>query len=265
MSQNGLFGEFSRAYKEWLNHTDALSLRHSPRLQDNGFELDLDHFIGYVRHILSRAHEHSTQLDYPKLAAEYLQDLDRLQKELDNTMLPKGEHEVYSNYILECRQMLKYLAQFPVSPEGHLQFRRHAIEAFQFLIDDYGYELIQTSPTDVCFRSGKMSVEISYWPQTPQGSINVQVNEDGAMTGQFFLDDFAFVDGLGPLFDYQSFDLHSPQGVGEFLRAAADLIHRCGEGLLKGERNAIQEFQKKAAERERLYVEMMEGRQSDAH
>ncbi len=208
-------------------------MRLSPWSQDNGFHLELDHFIDYLRPVLVGASENSTQLDYPKIAAEYLRDVNRLRTELESAALPEAEREAYSGYLIECKQLIEYLGSLPVPPEGHLGFRKHAVEAFQFLIDDYGYELLEAEPIEVRFASGKVSVKISYWPQTPQGSIDIQARDGGDRTTEFFLDHFAFVAGLGLTFDYRRFDLRSPVGLSEFLRAAAALVRRHGDGVLR--------------------------------
>ena len=90
-------------------------------------------------------------------------------------------------------------------------------------------------------------------------SILVGKPKDGeTSTFGFSLDDFAYVAGLGILFDYESFDLLDATGIAKFLQTAALLVRVNGSSLLRGDAKAFREFQSKADERERFYIEMME-------
>ncbi len=78
----------------------------------------------------------------------------------------------------------------------------------------------------------------------------------------FILDDFAYADGLGVLFDYQSFNFYDSADVERFLQTAAGLIRRHGGALLSGDVRAFGKFQSIADERERSYIEKMERQHS---
>ena len=148
----------------------------------------------------------------------------------------------------------------------NLGFRGSALQAFRFLLDDYGFEVVETSPISARFTNDEMFVDVSHWPTFPMNSILVGrlASEETAMSG-FSLDDFAYVAGHGVLFDYERFDLLDPAGISAFLQTAASLVRSHGSPLLSGDPEAFREFQNKADERERSYIEMMERQHSAQH
>src|SRR2546426_11542564 len=113
------FELFKREYDAWHRHTQTLPMRLDRGLATRGaFEVDLDHIIDYVQPILAAAAERSTQFDYPKVASEYLHDLDQIQAELESTPLGDSEQQAYFEYLSQCRRLLGNLGLLPVPPEG---------------------------------------------------------------------------------------------------------------------------------------------------
>jgi hypothetical protein len=264
--QQDQFGVFGREYTAWYGHTQALPFRRDRNLTKGAFELDLDHMIDYVQPIFAAAAKRSTQFDYTKVAGEYLHDLDQIQVELENAPLGDFDRQAYSSYLAECRHLLNSLSSLPVAPEGHLGFTGSALQAFSFLVDEYGFKVGETSPIRVHFTTGEMFLSVEHSPECPMNSILVaRRTGDRTPASGFILDDFAYVGGLGVLFDYEVFDLLNPVGILKFLQAAATLIRRYGGSLLSGDPEAFKEFQSKAEERERLYVENMEREHSAQH
>jgi hypothetical protein len=101
-----------------------------------------------------------------------------------------------------------------------------------------------------------MFVDLWHSPESPMNSILVGKCETS--TTGFWLDDFAYAAGGGILFDYDSFNLMDPIGIAKFLHTAASLVRSHGRSLLNGDEEPFREFQSKADERERSYIEMME-------
>ncbi len=155
--------------------------------------------------------------------------------------------------------MLTDLGALPVPPEGHLGFRGHALQSFRFLIDEYGFEVAESSPISVRFISDAIFVMLSYSPECPMDSILVGTGNGEEMPASgFILDDFAYMDRGGILFAYDRFDLRDKVGVAKFLETAASLLRGCGGSVLKGEVEALRSLQVKADEREQAYIRMME-------
>ncbi len=111
---------------------------------------------------------------------------------------------------------------------------------------------------NVRFSSGKVSVNLTYWPESPEGSVEVEVREAGGVNADFFLDDFGFAAGLGTVFDYGRFDLRAARGVSSFLQAAAALLRVQGDAVLRGDSAAVLALRTVAEERERVYVEALQ-------
>jgi hypothetical protein len=256
------FELFSRAYKAWQAHTEALPLRRDRNLPKGAFELDLDHLIDYLRPVLAAASGRSTQFDYPKVAGEYLRDLNQIEAELHSASISNADRQDYAEYLAEFQQLLRSLGSLPVPLEGHLGFRKHSLQSFQFLIDEYGFEVAETSPITVRFTTDAMFVRLSYSPDCPMDTVLVGRRRIDEPLSGFILDDFAYVAGLGVQFDYGRFDLRTSAGIVELLQTAADLVLRHGKSVLKGDQEAFREFQAMADERERSYVEMMERQHS---
>lgn len=260
MTAEEQFDSFSREYDAWYKHTQALPLRLNRSLATrSAFEVDLDHVIDYVRPILAAAAERSTKFDYPKVANEYLNDLDQIRTGLEGAPFCDEDRQTYSEYVREFRYLLGHLGLLPVPLEGHLGFRSHALQAFRFLIDEYGFEVAETSPTSVRFVRDAMFVTLSYSPEFPLDSLLVGTctSAETPPSG-FILDDFAYVAGLGVIFDYERFNLRDSGGLAKFLQTAASLVRRHGASLLRGAAEASRELQNKADERERSYIEIME-------
>lgn len=257
------FEAFRHKYEAWRDSTQNLPLKRD-RVAKGSSELELDHLIDYVQPIAAAAAERSTQFDYPKVAREYLQDLEKIQKQLGSASLGGSGRQVYLSYLTEFRHLLTDLGALPVPTEGHLGFRGHALQAFRFLIDEHGFEVGETSPISVRFTSDAMFVALSYSPECPMDSVLVgrRTGEETPVSG-FILDDFAYVDGLGVLFDYERFDLRDKGGVAKFLETAASLIRRRGGSVLNGEEEALRGLQRNADEREQAYIKMMEREHSD--
>src|SRR5206468_876562 len=158
--------------------------------------------------------------------------------------------QLYSAYLAECRHLLSTLSSLPVPPEGHLGFRGSALQAFAFLVDEYGFKVAETSPISVQFTTEAMLLSVEHSPECPMNSILVARRAGDQMpTSGFILDDFAYVGGLGALFDYEIFDLFDSVAILKFLQAAASLIRRYGCPLLSGDPEVFREFQTKAEER----------------
>lgn len=266
ITSNEQFEVFARELRTWQEHTHALPFRHDRNKAKGAFELDLDHVIDYLLPVLSAAAERSAQFDYSKVASEYLRDLNQIQAELENAPLSDADRQPYTDYLAEFQHLLRTLGSLPVPSEGYLGFRKHALQAFQFLIDEYGFEVAETSPITVQFATDAMFVRLSHSPDCPMDSVLVGTctSEEPQLSG-FILDDFAYAAGEGVLFDYGRFDLRSSAGVAEFLEAASALVRGHGGSLLKGSAAAFQEFQAMADERERSYIEMMERQHSPQH
>lgn len=257
------FEVFNQDYATWQSRTQALPLRRNRDAPKGAFELDLDHLIDYVRPVLDAAAKHSTQFDYPKVASEYLNDLDQIKAELQDASLADLDRQTYLEYLAGCRQLLADLGSLPVPPEGHLGFRGSALQAFRFLVDKYGFEVTETSPTSVGFRTNALFVNLSHSPECPMNSLLVgRRTRDETPSSGFILDDFAYVAGLGVVFDYDRFGLLDSAGIANFLQRAASLVHEHGGPVLSGDPKAFDEFQRKADERERAYIEMMERQHS---
>ena len=245
-----------------MSGTHSLPIRLNPGKPQGAFEVDLDHLIDYLRPVLYAAAARSTQLDYPIIAEEYLRDLESLKIEMCKAPLSNAEKEDYGSYLEETRTLLRALRSLPVPPEGHLGFRKQSIESFQFLIDDYSFELVQTSPILVQFATSLISVKLSYSPDCPMDSVLVAQRTSGGPMSGFILDDFAYAAGQGVTFDYSRFNLHSATGIADFLRAASLLIRRQGNRLLTGDSVELKAFQDLADLREKTYVDMLERRHS---
>lgn len=260
------FDVFGQEYAAWHNQTQALPIRRDRRSAKGTFELDLDHLIDYVQPIMAAAAEGSNQFDYPKVAGEYIHDLDQLQVELERATLVDSERHAYFDYLCLCRCMLDNLSSLPVPPEGHLGFRGNALRYFRFLIDEYTFEEAGSSPIAVRFVTDAMFVDVSHSPEFPMNSILIgrRTSEETPTCG-FILDDFAYVAGLGVVFDYDQFDLQDSAGIAKFLETAASLVRIHGSSVLSGDAKGFREFQKKADERERSYIEKMERQQSAQH
>ena len=253
------FEVFGRAYTAWQSHTQALPFRRNRALPRGAFELDLDHLIDYVQPIMAAAAECSTKFDYAKVVGEYLHDLELTKAKLESTQPGESDRRAYVEYLTECRNVLSKLGSLPVPPEGHLGFRRSALQTFRFLIDEYGFKVAETSPISVRYTTTAMFADLSHSPECPMNSILVgKRSDDDTSTSGFILDDFAYVAGLGVLFDYERFDLLDSTGIAKFLETAASFVRGQGSLLLSGDTKAFREFQSKADERERSYIEMME-------
>lgn len=263
MTAEEQFDLFRREYDLWHRQTQALPLRLDRRLAGRDtFEIDLDHLIDYVQPIFAAAIRRSTQFDYPKVANEYLHDLNQIREELDSASFGDADRKAYSEYLMEFHNLLSQLGSLPVPSEGHLGFRKQALQAFRFLIDEYGFAISDTSPIAVRFTARSIFVNLSHSPECPMDSVLIGKTDNEELNSSFILDDFAYVAGLGLLFDYGRYDLQDPHGIADFLRTAATLIHHYGDSLLKGSAEAFSEFQGKADERERSYIGMMEGQHS---
>lgn len=265
-TSNEQFEVFAKAFRTWQERTHAVPFRRDRSMAKGAFELDLDHVIDYLLPVLSAAAEGSAQFDYPKVASEYLRDLNLIRGELENAPLSDADRQSYADYLAEFQHLLRTLGSLPVPSEGYLGFRKHALKAFQFLIDEYGFEVAETSPITVRFTTDAVFVRLSYSPDCPMDSVLVGgcTSAEPALSG-FILDDFAYAAGEGVLFDYGRFDLRSSVGVADFLGAASALVHGLGGPVLKGSTEALQAFQATADERERSYIEMMERQHSPQH
>lgn len=260
------FEVFGQAYTAWQSQTQALPFRRNRELPKGAFELEVDHLIDYVQPILAAAAKRSAKFDYPKVVGEYLHDLGLIEAKLESTPLGNPDRRAYLDYLAECRSLLSKLGSLPVPPEGHLSFRASALQAFRFLIDEYGFKVAETSPTSVRYTTGAMFADLSHSPECPMNSILVgKRTGDDTSTSGFILDDFAYVAGLGVLFDYERYDLLDSAGIAKFLPTAASLVRDNGSSLLSGDAEAFREFQSKADERERSYIEMMERQPSAQH
>lgn len=257
--ENEQFDAFTKAYIAWDSRTQVLPFRRDLDLLKGAFELDLDHLIDYVRPILTAAAKRSTQFDYPRVASEYLHDLDQIETELASASLGEADRQTYFEYCSQCRRLLSELSLLPVPAEGHLAFRGSALHAFRFLLHEYDFKVAETSPTSVRFTNDTTFVDVSHWPGFPMNSILVGRRTDAeTATSGFGLDDFAYVAGLGVLFDYERFDLLDPAGIAKFLQTAASVVRGSGDLLLRGDAEGFRDFQGKADEREGAYIEMME-------
>ncbi len=262
----GQFDAFGHEYTAWHSHTEALPFRRDRDLPKSAFELGLDHLIDYAQPILAAAAKRSTQFDYPKVASEYLHDLDRIEVELESASLDDSDRQAYFEYLTECRRLLSNLGSLPIPPEGYLGFCGSAFHAFRFLVDEYGFKVTGTSPISVRYTTEALVVSLCHSPECPMNGILVERRAgDETPTSGLILDDFAYVAGLGVLFDYERFDLLDSAGIANFLQTAASLVRRHGGSLLSGDAEAFREFQRKADEREHSYIEMMERQQSDQH
>lgn len=253
------FELFGQAYAAWKSQTQALPFRCNRTLPRGAFELDLDQLIDYLQPIMAAAADRSTKFDYAKVIGEYIHDLDLIKAELESASLGDPDRKAYLVYLTECRSLLGKLSSLPVAPEGYLGFRSSALHAFRFLISEHGFKVADTLPVRVLYTTGTMSVDLWHSPDCPMNSILVGKPKDSeTSTSGFSLDDFAYVAGLGILFDYESFDLLDATGIAKFLQTAALLVRVNGSSLLRGDAKAFREFQSKADERERFYIEMME-------
>jgi hypothetical protein len=260
------FDVFKQEYTAWHRHTQALPFRRARGLPKGAFELDLDHVIDYVQPILAAAAKRSTQFDYPKVASEYLHDLDQLQAELESAPLGDSDRQADSGYLFRCRRLLSHLGSLPVPPEGHLDFRGHALQAFRFVIDEYGFEVAGTSPISAQFVTAVMFLDLSYLPECPMNSILVGRRAcEGTPPSGFILDDFAYVAGLGVVFDYERFNLSDSAGIAMFLLTAAFLVRSYGGSLLTGDLDTFRRFESKSDEREQSYIAMMDRQHSAEH
>ena len=263
MTLDDQFEVFRREHAAWWRDTQAMPFRRDRESPKTAFELDLDHLVDYVQPILVAAADHSTQFEYPRVSEEYLHDLDRIESQMESGSLTDSDQKLYSAYFVECRHLLASLGSLPVPAEGHLGFRRSALHAFAYLIDEYDFVVTETSPISVRFEKDELVVIVEYSPACPMSSILVakRVNEQSPTSG-FVLDDFAYVAGLGVIFDYGQFDFGRADQLSKFLEMAGTLLHRYGGQLLSGDGGAFREFQSKADERERLYVEELERHRS---
>src|SRR5262245_51186748 len=114
---------FAQAYAAWSSHTQALPFRRNRNFSKGPFELDLDHLIDYAEPILADAVKGSTQIDFPKVAAEYLRDLDQLKAELEREPLGESARQAYLEYLTGSLSLFTKLGSLPTPPDGHLGFR----------------------------------------------------------------------------------------------------------------------------------------------
>lgn len=256
------FDVLGSEYEAWQKHTQALLSRRDRDKPTSRFELELDHLIDYLRPIFAAAAKRSTQFDYSRLAEQYLRDLDETGALLENAETGSADRRLYLGYLVECRGLLNLLGSLPVPSEGHLGFRRSALQAFHFLTEKYAFRAVETSPISVRYATEALFVDVSHSPQCPMNSIVVgkRIGHDTSPSG-FILDDFAYAAGLGILFNYEQFDLLDPSSIAKFLQTASSVVLASGDLLLRGDEEAFREFQSKADEREQAFVEMM-GRQA---
>jgi hypothetical protein len=97
------FEAFSREYEAWRGETQTLPFRRDRATPQIAFERDLGHLIDYVLPVFAAATKHSTQFDYPKVAAEYLQDLNQTEAELESGQLADMDRLLYVKYIGDFR------------------------------------------------------------------------------------------------------------------------------------------------------------------
>lgn len=265
MARRKEFDAFQREYLAWWQHTLTLPIRQDGHVAASAFELDLDHLIDYVRSVASEGAAGSTKYDYPLVALHYLADLGQVQSQLAGASLDAVERHTYVTYLSTLTSLLTHLGSLPVPPEGHLGFRSAALKAFGFLVDEYGFEIVKSSPISLRFATESLFVDLSHSPQNPAGSVSINRNLPNDDVGaDLVLDDFAYVDRGDVMFDYGEFDLRERSDLARFLTAAAAMIRRRGSLLLTGDPAAFHQLRIKAGERERAYIELMERQQSDS-
>jgi len=259
VADDGTFGEFRRDYQEWWQQTLALPVRRRGHAAASAFELDLDHVIDHVRSVGSLAADGSTALEYPKIATKCREDVARLQARLEQDPLSDVECALYGAYLRRLDALLARLAALPVPEDGHLGFKRSARTAFGFLVREYHFTEVEDSPISVTFARDALRVELNYSPEYPaNGVVVISSPPSQDPDSLLMLDDFVFAETEQLTFDYSPYDLTRSSGVEAFFHAAASVVRRQGDRLLRGDPDGVRQLLVAAAARERAYIELME-------
>lgn len=253
------FGSFRPEYEVWRRQTQTLPFRSEQNTSTSAFELELQHLIDHLQLVFADAAGGATKFDYPTLVGPNLHDLDKANALLENEAQNIADRRGYLQYLAQTRRLLTLLGSLPVQADGHLGFRRSALDAFLFLTEEYEFCVSETSPIRVLYVSNALFAEVCHAPEYPMLSIQIgRRTGDGKSTSSFSLDDFAYALGMGIVFEYDAYDLLDSFGVEKFLQTAANIVRRGGDLLLGGDAEALRVFEAKTADRERYFIAMME-------
>jgi hypothetical protein len=256
------YEEFEMAYREWRAARPVLPSADESRTARYGFEIDMDHLASYLGSLSESAAAGSTKVDWQNVVAEYFEDLAPLEERLRSLVLPAELHSTYSEFLSRSRLLLEKIASLCVPAEGHLGFTASVLREFSFLESEYGFKLVESSPICVRYESDQVYMEMQYVEDPTMIFTMGRLREPAVEEGQFWLDDVAFVHGLGldfPL-NLDRVDLKSREGVSLFIRDVAQFVRHRAHGLLSNAPDAWTALVSAQKKRDEEYAALMKER-----
>jgi len=252
--RDDLFNRFSHSFERCKNLARPTGNLTDAQAPTYPIELALDHIASHLLAVGNDAAGSSTKIDWPKIVPENLADLDAVQTSLDSLAITEGQKAPFRSYISECRALWEQMRSLPVPPEGHLGFRKAALDYFQFL-EAYGFQVTESTPIRVRYQSATLFVELEYSLECPELTFSLGNLPEGGGSHLFSLDDFLYAAGLGLSFNYGRFNLESRSGVKALLDWAAQFIKDHAQSVLRNESGSFQLILAKQNEREQALTE----------
>lgn len=132
--------------------------------------------------------------------------------------------------------VLMRLSTDSVDPRGGLRFRESAAEAFSFLVERYGFQLICRDSTLVRWESGSIFLNVYHGRSSYELHIEVgQRDRDGESDRPFTLEELMRLNSPSDAKKFRYFASRTPQGVRRGLAQLADLLVQHGDAVLRGD------------------------------
>ncbi|HSY32744.1 MAG TPA: hypothetical protein VLA42_12200 [Verrucomicrobiae bacterium] len=246
--------EMSTTLKELVEQLEA-RLPHLERDRFSSvFANDVFEAVDYWRNLGRYVLENNTKVNYPERAQDELELLSKFQALLQEKF--PEERQKYVSLFSTSEELLQSVGMAQPREEGHRGFLKITGKHFQFLLSAYNFSVVDTQPTQLCFTSGAVYLELGFI-ENPSLSCVFGPATDRQQI--FWIHDLLFMNGDQRYKDLpQKLSLDTEVDIEPWFGFVAGVFKQYGHPVLSNEPGILGRLSKAQAERDDEYAREMD-------